>query len=113
MPAEEVEVILRILVLPIEHAVKLEVHMRIMNRKVSFVAKRIVATIYLDVTKGIVIIGKIPNMGLDIAMHFAFIDGSLRIEIEGDGAKFRLIQQSTHTEFITHDVRIEVHMLER
>ena len=113
MPAEEVEVILRILVLPIEHAVKLKVHMRIMNRQASFVAKRIVATINLDVTKSIAVVRKIPNMGLDIAMHFALIDGSLRIEIEGDGAQFRLIQQSAQTELITHDARIEVHMLER
>ena len=113
MPAEEIEVILRILVLPIEHAVKLEVHMRIMNRKVSFVAKRIVATIYLDVTKLVSVVSEVTYMGLDIAMHFAFIDVSLRIEIEGDGAKFRLIQQSAQTELITHDARIEVHMLER
>ena len=113
MPAEEVEVILRILVLPIEHAVKLKVHMWIMNRKVSFVAKRIVATIYLDVTKLVSVVSEVTYMGFHIPVDASLVNTSFRVEIECDGAKFRLIQQSAQTELITHDARIEVHMLER
>ena len=51
-------------------------------------------TIYLDVTKLVSVVSEVTYMGFHIPVDASLVNTSFRVEIECDGAKFRLIQQS-------------------